>query len=76
MIKERDKYKILLFSLLLLTLILGFLLISIGRVKISFSEVVSVILMNDKKSLSYNVIVNLRLCRVLVSMDHRGLFSN
>lgn len=68
MIKEREKYKILLFSLLLLTLILGFLLISIGRVKISFSEVVSVILMNDKESLSYNVIVNLRLYRVLVSM--------
>ena len=68
MIKEREKYKILLFSLLFLTLILGFLLISIGRVKISFSEVVSVILMNDKESLSYNVIVNLRLYRVLVSM--------
>ena len=68
MIKEREKYKILLFSLLLLTLILGFLLISIGRVKISFSEVVSVILMNDKESLLYNVIVNLRLYRVLVSM--------
>lgn len=68
MINESKKFKILLYSLIIFILISNFLLISIGRVKISFSEVISVILMNDKESLSYNVIVNLRLYRVLVSM--------
>ena len=68
MIKERKKYKVLLYILLLSIILLSFLLISIGRVKLPFVEVVNVLMMNDKESLSYNVIVNLRLYRVLVSM--------
>ena len=68
MINERKKYKVLLYILLLSIILLSFLLISIGRVKLPFGEVVNVLLMNDKESLSYNVIVNLRLYRVLVSM--------
>ena len=68
MINERKKYKVLLYILLLSIILLSFLLISIGRVKLPFGEVVNVLLTNDKESLSYNVIVNLRLYRVLVSM--------
>ena len=68
MIEERKEFKILLCSLILLIVFFCFLSVGIGRVKLSFGEIVNVLQGNDKESLSYNIIVNLRLYRILVSM--------
>ena len=68
MITERKKYKILLSLLLALIILLCFVLLGIGRVKLSFSEIFDVIVKKDEESIAYNVVMNLRLYRVLTSM--------
>lgn len=68
MINKSKKYKTLIIILVLLLVFLSFALLGIGRVKLTFGEILNVIFNNDKESIAYNVVINLRLYRVLISM--------
>lgn len=68
MIEQRRSYKKLIVILLILLLLVSFVLIGVGRVRLSLSEVLSVLLKKDRTSLAYNGVVNLRLYRILTSM--------
>ena len=87
MISESRKYRIVLSILLALLTILSFALLCVGRVSLTLSEIINVILNRDKESIAYNVVINLRLYRILISMligaslaisgsIYQGIFNN
>lgn len=68
MIIEGKKFKKLLFTLFVLIFALFFVLLGIGRVKLSFGEIVEVFLNREEETIAYNVVVNLRFYRIIISM--------